>query len=65
MESKIDSSEKDYIISQLKAQIFEYEQNEKNIHSIQSKHRNLQNEYFKYNLDIPWSLKKNSDLNMK
>jgi hypothetical protein len=44
VDSKLESSEKDFIISQLKAQIFEYEQNDKNFNQLQSKHRNLQNE---------------------
>lgn len=38
-------SDKDLVISQLKAQIFEFEQNEKNYNNLVSKFRNLQNEY--------------------
>ena len=41
---KIDSSDKDILISQLKAQIFELEQNEKNYTVLNQKFRNLQNE---------------------
>ena len=45
MDSKLENSEKDFIISQLKAQIFEHEQNDKNFNQLQAKYRNLQNEY--------------------
>lgn len=41
---KIDSSDKDILISQLKAQVFELEQNEKNFNSLNQKFRSLQNE---------------------
>jgi len=44
---KIDSSDKDILISQLKAQIFELEQNDKNFQGLNQKFRSLQNEYFK------------------
>jgi len=47
-DAKTDSSEKDILISQLKAQIFELEQNERNFSSLNQKFRNLQNEYFTY-----------------
>jgi hypothetical protein len=43
---KIDSSDKDILISQLKAQIFELEQNDKNFQGLNQKFRSLQNEYF-------------------
>ena len=46
---KLDSSEKDILISQLKAQVFELEQNEKNFMMLNQKFRNLQNEYL-YNI---------------
>lgn len=39
-----ESSEKDNLIAQLKSQIFELEQNEKNFSLITQKFRNLQNE---------------------
>jgi len=42
---KLDSTEKDILISQLKAQIFEYEQHEKDYDSLNHKFRILQNEY--------------------
>lgn len=38
------SPERDIVISKLKAQLFEYEQNEKNYYQLQSKYRNLQND---------------------
>jgi len=41
---KIDSSDKDVLISQLKAQIFELEQNEKNYNALNHKFRSIQNE---------------------
>ena len=41
---RLESSEKDLIISQLKAQIFELEQNEKNFNSLNHKFRCIQNE---------------------
>ena len=41
---KIQESEKDLIISQLKAQVFELEQNEKNFNSLSLKVRSLQSE---------------------
>lgn len=43
-DSRLNSSEKDILISQLKAQIFEFEQNEKNFSLLNQKYRNLQNE---------------------
>ena len=41
----LQNSEKDLIISQLKAQIFELEQNEKNFNSLTHKFRNIQGEF--------------------
>ncbi len=41
---KIDSSDKDILISQLKAQVFELEQNEKNFNALNQKFRAIQNE---------------------
>jgi len=41
---KVDSSDKDILISQLKAQVFELEQNEKNYNSLNQKYRLIQNE---------------------
>jgi chromosome segregation ATPase len=42
---RLNSPEKDLLISQLKSQIFEYEQNEKNFNSLQAKYRALQNDF--------------------
>lgn len=39
-----DGAEKDVLISQLKAQVFELEQNERNFNGLNQKFRNLQNE---------------------
>ena len=44
-EARLNSPEKELLISQLKTQVFEYEQNEKNFNGLQGKFRNLQNEY--------------------
>ena len=41
---KVDSSDKDILISQLKAQVFELEQIEKNYNSLNQKYRLIQNE---------------------
>jgi chromosome segregation ATPase len=41
---KIDSSDKDILISQLKAQVFELEQNEKNFNALNQKFRGMQND---------------------
>jgi chromosome segregation ATPase len=41
---KVDSSDKDILISQLKAQVFELEQNEKNFNALNQKFRAIQNE---------------------
>jgi hypothetical protein len=41
---KFDSSDKDILISQLKAQVFELEQNQKNYNNLNQKFRNIQNE---------------------
>lgn len=43
-ERVIEGSDKDLIISQLKAQIFELEQNQNNFNSLNLKFRNLQGE---------------------
>lgn len=43
-ESKLNVCEKDLLITQLKAQIFELEQNEKNFSLLTQKFKNLQNE---------------------
>lgn len=40
-----DSTEKDILISRLKAHIFELEQQEKDYNSLNHKYRNTQNEY--------------------
>jgi len=42
--SKIDNCEKDILISQLKSQIFELEQNEKNFSNLNAKFRKIQSE---------------------
>ena len=44
-EIKYNPSDKDILISQLKAQIFELDQNQCNFQSLNIKYRNLQNEY--------------------
>lgn len=41
---RIDNVDKDILINQMKAQIFEYEQHEKDYDSLNHKFRNLQNE---------------------
>ena len=46
-EQKFEASERDILISQLKAQIFELEQNEKNFNALNHKFRNQQNEYIR------------------
>ena len=43
-DSKLDSSEKENMLSSLRAQIFELEQNEKNFTTLNQKFRTLQNE---------------------
>ncbi len=42
---RMDNSDKDALISQLKSQIFEHEQNEKNFNSLQAKYRSMQNDF--------------------
>ena len=42
---RLNSPEKDLLISQLKSQVFEYEQNEKNFNNLQTKYRSLQNDF--------------------
>lgn len=44
LDQRVDSSDKDLLISRLKAEIFEHEQNEKNYNNLNVKYRNLQNE---------------------
>lgn len=44
MNPKIESQDKDLLISQLNAQIFELQQNEKNFHLLSNKFKNLQSE---------------------
>jgi hypothetical protein len=41
---KLDSADKDILISQLKAHIFELEQHEKNYDNLNHKYRSVQNE---------------------
>lgn len=41
---RMEETEKDYIISQLKSQVFELEQNEKNFNSLNIKVKSLNNE---------------------
>ncbi len=56
---KLENNDKDILISQLKAQIFELEQNEKNFQGLNQKFRSLQNEYDPYiNIDSPFLMKK-------
>ena len=43
-DNRYESSEKDILISQLKSQIFELEQNEKNFNALNHKFKNIQNE---------------------
>lgn len=44
IDTNLNIKEKDLMITQLKAQIFELEQNEKNFNILTQKFRNLQNE---------------------
>ena len=65
---KVEESEKDLIISQLKAQIFELEQNEKNFNALNSKVRSLQNDaniLSEEKLRLEYELKQRTDLSDK
>jgi hypothetical protein len=44
MDQRAETSEKDLLISQLKAEVFELQQNEKSYNNLNLKYRNLQNE---------------------
>src|SRR5690606_20969696 len=62
---RLNSPEKDLLISQLKSQVFEYEQNEKNFNNLQSKYRALQNEFdlvSEEKLRLEYELKQRTEL---
>lgn len=65
---KVEESEKDLIISQLKSQIFELEQNEKNFNAINLKVRSLQNDaniLSEEKLRLEYELKQRTDMSDK
>lgn len=62
---RLNSPEKDMMISQLKSQIFEFEQNEKNFNGLQSKFRALQNDFdlvSEEKLRLEYELKQRTEL---
>ena len=62
---KLDQADKDILISQLKAHIFELEQHDKNFDGLNSKYRALQNEYHIYLIiDVLFLMKKKFVQNM-
>ena len=61
---RVNSPEKDLVISQLKSQIFELEQNEKNFSSLHNKFRSLQSDYTllsQEKLRLEYDLKQRTD----
>ena len=60
--------EKDLLISQLKAEIFEKEQNERNFALLQSKFRNLQNDFqllSEAKLHLEYELRNKTDIHSR